>query len=239
MQPGSWGVLMVTSSFAEILTTEARALMAQFPDLATGLGKACAILREQRLFVEESGREAMVQSSDRQQWYAVNGHCTCKAAQYYEKPCQHRLALRLYQRVADALLVDDEARWEPDDDNPAFQPPAAVPALPADAILHIQGKPFVRFEGLLQLAHERGLVELTTTLVQCTLDMAICQATARFQDGRTFTDIGDASPENMAKHLRPHFVRMAATRASARALRRALNISAVAVEELGAEEVEA
>jgi hypothetical protein len=100
---------------------------------------------------------------------------------------------------------------------------------------HIQGKPFVRFEGLLQLAHERGLVSLETTVVSVSLDMAVCQATARFQDGRTFTDIGDASPDNVAKHLRPHFVRMAATRASARALRRALNIRHCVVEELGEE----
>jgi hypothetical protein len=226
---------MVPSAFADVLDTEARPLMAQFPDLATGLGKACVILREQRLFMEESGREAMVQSSNRQQWYIVNGHCTCKAAQYYDKPCCHRLALRLYQRVADALLVDDEARWEPDDDNPAFQPPAATPALPADAMLHIQGKPFVRFAGLLQLAHARGLVALETTVISIGLDLAVCQCVARFRDGRTFTDIGDASPENVAKHLRPHFVRMAATRASARALRRALNVGHCAVEELGEE----
>jgi hypothetical protein len=49
------------------------------------------------------------------------------------------------------------------------------------------------------------------------------------------TDIGDATPQNVKKHLAPHFMRLAATRASARALRRALNIDAVAVEELGEE----
>jgi hypothetical protein len=228
---------MATSAFADVLDTEVSTLIAQFPDLATGLGKAGAILREHRLFMEESGREAMVQSSNRQQWYTVNGHCTCQAAQYYEKPCCHRLALRLYQRVADALLVDNEARWESDDDNPAFQPPAAAPALAADAMLHIQGKPFVRFAGLLQLAHARGLVELSTTVVSVSLDMAVCQATARFQDGRIFTDIGDGSPENVARQLKQHYIRMAATRASARALRRALNISACSVEELSGEEV--
>ena len=143
------------------------------------------------------------------------------------------MALRLYQRVVDALLAEQE-RWEPADTS-AFQPPSAALALPADAILHIQGKPFVRFEGLLQLAHARGLVALETTAVSVSLDQAVCQCIARFADGRTFCDIGDASPENVAKHVRPHFVRMAATRASARALRRALNISACSVEELGNE----
>ena len=230
---------MVTSSFSEVPHREVGILQARFPDLADSLSRACAILAEGRLFVEESGREAMVLASDGQQWYHVNGVCACKASAYRQEPCKHRLALRLYQRVADVLLVDDEERWEPDDDNPAFPPPAATPVLPADAILHIQGKPFVRFEGLLQLAHERGLVALETMVVSVSLDIAVCQATARFQDGRVFTDIGDASPENVAKHLRPHFVRIAATRASARALRRALNIRAAAVEELGADEVEA
>jgi hypothetical protein len=147
---------------------------------------------------------------------------------YRHEPCKHRLGLRLYQRAADALLAGQE-RWEPavTQDEPAPVPP--------EHLLLIQGTPFVRFAGLLQLAHARGLVALETTVVSVSLDQAVCQATARFEDGRVFTDIGDASPENVAKHLRPHFVRMAATRASARALRRALNISACSVEELGEE----
>ena len=119
---------------------------------------------------------------------------------------------------------------------PAVSAPAEdVPGLPAHFLTTIQGKPFVRFEGLLAMAHERGLVALETTVVTVTSDWAVCQSTARVQDGRVFTDIGDASPTNVKKHLAPHFVRMAATRASARALRRALNIDAVAVEELGDE----
>ena len=225
--------MMRPSAFSEVLETEASALMAQFPDLATGLGKACAILREQRLFVEESGREAMVLASAGQQWYAINGHCTCKAAQYYEKPCCHRLALRLYQRVSDALLEEEE-RYTVVSENLA--PPLAAPAMLApEHVLLIQGKPFVTFDGLLAMAHARGLVALETTLISATLDQAICQCTARFADGRVFTDIGEASPDNVAKHLRPHFVRMSATRASARALRRAVNVLHCAVEELGEE----
>ena len=99
----------------------------------------------------------------------------------------------------------------------------------------IQDWPFVTFEGLLAQAHAHGLTALETTVVSVSLDMAVCQCVARFADGRVFCDIGDASPDNVAKHLRSHCIRMAATRASARALRRALNISACSVEELGAE----
>jgi hypothetical protein len=114
--------------------------------------------------------------------------------------------------------------------------PAAAPVLRPEWVVSIQGRSFVRFEGLLELAQARGLVSLETTVVQCNLDLVVCQSVARFQDGRVFTDIGDATPENVAKHVRPHFPRIAATRASARALRRALSISACSVEELGDQE---
>ena len=40
------------------------------------------------------------------------------------------------------------------------------------------------------MAHERGLVALETTVVTVTTDFAVCQSTARWQDGRVFTDIG-------------------------------------------------
>jgi hypothetical protein len=118
---------------------------------------------------------------------------------YRHEPCKHRLGLRLYQRAADALLAGQE-RWEPAVTQAEHAP------VPPEHLLLIQGTPFVRFAGLLQLAHARGLVALETTVVSVSLDQAVCQATARFEDGRVFTDIGDASPENVAKHLRPHFV---------------------------------
>jgi SWIM zinc finger len=223
--------------FAEVLHREVGLLQVQFPALADALSRAYAIVAGGRLFPEEDGRTATVLASDGVGSYIVNGHCTCPASTYRSgEPCKHRLAFRLYQRIADAMLEEDE-RWIPDDATPAFQPPAPTPTLPAEAVLMIQGKPFVKFEGLLQLAHARGLVVLETTVVSVSLDQAVCQATARFQDGRVFTDIGDASPENVAKHLRPHFIRMAATRASARALRRALNVGHCAVEELAGDEV--
>ena len=114
---------------------------------------------------------------------------------------------------------------------------APPPVIPADGLTMIQGKPFVRFEALLQMAHAQGLLRLETTMVQCSEVLAVCQATATFKDGRVFTDIGDATERNVPKHLAPHFIRLAATRASARALRRALNLSVCSLEELDGSEV--
>jgi len=104
--------------------------------------------------------------------------------------------------------------------------------IPPQYIQLIHGKPFVRYAGLLAMAHERGLQKLEATFVSVTDALAVAQATAAFQDGRHFVESGDATPENVHFGVRPHFARLALTRAKARALRDALNIGICAVEEL-------
>lgn len=52
----------------------------------------------------------------------------------------------------------------------------------------------------------------------------------------TFFAIGDASPENCGTMVKPHYPRMAETRAQGRLLNRALNLNAVMAEELFEEE---
>jgi hypothetical protein len=47
-----------------------------------------------------------------------------------------------------------------------------------------------------------------------------------------FRGAADSTPDNVGKQVKPHWRRMALTRAKARALRDALNINLVAVEEL-------
>ncbi len=65
--------------------------------------------------------------------------------------------------------------------------------------------------------------------------MAIVRAVVETSKG-TFTGIGDAGPENVNRMIRPHIIRMAETRAKARALRDAVNIGIVTLEELGGED---
>ncbi len=98
------------------------------------------------------------------------------------------------------------------------------------------GKQYVLFAGLLDEAHARGLKGIDTELLQVPDDangnMAVIKATVEMEDGRLFSGIGDASPNNVGKAIAPHIIRMAETRAKARALRDAVNVGATALEEL-------
>src|SRR5919112_5474035 len=104
-----------------------------------------------------------------------------------------------------------------------------------------QGKQYVLFAGLLDEAHNRGLRGIDTELVQVPTpdngNVAVVKATVEMEgpdegQGRIFSGIGDASPENVGRNIVPHIIRMAETRAKARALRDAVNVGATALEEL-------
>lgn len=104
-----------------------------------------------------------------------------------------------------------------------------------------QGKRFVLYAGLLEEAHERGLRGIETELLQTPSaengEVAVVKAAVRTEDGR-FSGIGDASPQNVSRNIAPHLIRMAETRAKARALRDAINVGVTALEELDGDSTE-
>ena len=105
-------------------------------------------------------------------------------------------------------------------------------SVPSQFVSSIKGKPFVQFAGLLTVAHGQGLLSLTERVTHVTDTYVMAEARAEFEDGRVFVGVGDSSPENVGKEVQPHWRRLAGTRAMARALRQALNISMCSVEEL-------
>jgi hypothetical protein len=109
-----------------------------------------------------------------------------------------------------------------------------------------QGKLYILYAGLLDEAHRRGLRDIGTELKQeptaenghvaIVKAVVVMEEKSFFKDDetkkpilydtttRTFSGIGDASPENVGRNIVPHILRMAETRAKARALRDAVNV---------------
>lgn len=111
-------------------------------------------------------------------------------------------------------------------------------------LITLSGKQYVTYEGLLDEAHRRGLRAIRTELVQAPAESngwtAICRAEVEL-DGepvRRFSGLGDANAQSVGRAIAPHILRMAETRAKARALRDAVNIGITAFEELGGNDTE-
>jgi len=160
----------------------------------------------------------------------LNGYgasCTCgdyakNSRQDENFHCKHILAV-LNSESGDILVTEFLAKHKPKLDD--------------HWITSIQGNEFVKYAGLLDLGHQRGLLKLEVEAVQYpTKDNnheAICKAVAASKTGEVFTDIGDANPNNTSEKVSKHLLRMASTRAKARVLRDFNNIGMTALEELG------
>ncbi|MGI8424698.1 MAG: hypothetical protein ACR2NO_11430 [Chloroflexota bacterium] len=102
-------------------------------------------------------------------------------------------------------------------------------------VINRQGVDYVLYAGLLDEAHAHGLSSIRTQLVQAPTgqngQVAICLAEVTTERG-TFTGLGDASPENASRAMANALIRLAETRAKARALRDAINVNMMVVEEL-------
>ena len=156
------------------------------------------------------------------------GRCTCPDYQTRVKTdgdfkCKHICA------VADAIINHDVEGAE--------HLEKMKPKLDERFIKNIQGKDFVIYSGLLDLAHQNGLVKLEVKTLQLPTkdngNEAICHAIAETKYGEVYADVGDANPKNVNTKIAAHIIRMASTRAKARALRDMTNIGITCLEELG------
>ena len=100
-------------------------------------------------------------------------------------------------------------------------------------IIRLQGREYVTFRGLLFVAHEAGLESIDVKMASWDPQSKTCimMATVKGKRG-VFTDVGDASPHNVNKMIANATIRMASTRAQARALRSYLGVGFTSLEEL-------
>jgi hypothetical protein len=114
-----------------------------------------------------------------------------------------------------------------------------------------QGKDYVTYPGLVDALHQLslGFFSVDTRIEQLPTgengQQAVCSACVRVYDPdnpdvirRSVTGLGDASPANVSRMMANALIRMAETRAKARALRDLLNVGMVAYEELGPQSAE-
>jgi len=102
-------------------------------------------------------------------------------------------------------------------------------------IINLQGKDYITHEGLLKLAHHKGLANITSKIIEVNVEKGVCivQARVMMENGKMFSGLGDATPQNLNAMIKPHFIRMAETRAINRALRFATGLGMCSFDELG------
>jgi hypothetical protein len=104
-----------------------------------------------------------------------------------------------------------------------------------DHVVRINGKDFVKYSGLLDIAESRGLVRLEVEVIQFPAEennhTAVCLAKVELED-KICADIGEASAKTLSPEVSDYLLSMASTRSKARALKTALSIGAVSDVEL-------
>ena len=174
----------------------------------------------------------------------VTAKCDCaEAATADGHWCRHRLAYALAKRTTEALVPSSPLQavlgGPLDKRVPPVLPQDDLASVPPHLVMQFkfqgQEQTHLLYDGLLWLAQRRrgGLVSLSATFTAVTAELALATATATFADGSCWTEAADATPDNVkSPAVKPHFPRMALTRAKARALRDALSVGTCAVEEL-------
>ena len=100
---------------------------------------------------------------------------------------------------------------------------------------HPEPRESIAYAELLKLAHDEGLKSVSTSLILTPCEengrLCIVKASVDTSHGH-FEGLGDADPGSVEEQFVPHLIRVAETRAKARALRDAVNVGVVSLEEL-------
>lgn len=221
----------------------------RFPHSLDRIERAYSLVHAASVVLHPATKSATVTSSDGTRTYHVNGTCACPdAPRAPEAYCKHRLAAAILRKAVGLVeewkaatapvtmtpqaLETTEEVAEPVTEEPV--PTAApvleaevegsTPRIPREFLYDRHGTTAILWGGLLHMAHEAGMHSMTVDVVTVTPEVAVMRATARFNDGGEWSDIGDAAPGNVGTRIAPHFIRMASTRAMARVLRLALDV---------------
>lgn len=246
---------MSTLTFQQaLMQVEAQARSVLDGALHERLSCAVALVNESRVFQTSHGVWQVESTSTEDLVYTPNGTCECKDFQFNDPPkgwCKHRLAVALARRVQ-VLMTQPQTPVVPSESPRVDQSEQKSVALAGDmdettelasrtgpvrvARKHVEylkgaDRPFIKFAGLLLLAHERGLVSLKAEWTYNDENLSLARAVAVFPDNKVFEECGDSTPQN-AKNIGLHWRRMSLTRAKARALRDALGLDVVSVEEM-------
>jgi len=224
------------TTFPAMLTQLTAVAHARLPQEQHGrLEMGHAIVVAGGVFPEEDGVHFSVcsQEGEAAHTYFVNGSCPCKDAKFQapQARCKHLFAALLYKRTLEELAAP------PVPEAAEVPPTEAKLQIPGHYLVTIQGVTCIRLVGLIHLAHKRGLRELHADFTYNDENLALAHAVAIFPpnpwfpDGGHFEESGDATPTN-AKKIGEHWRRMALARSKARALRDALDINMVSVEEM-------
>jgi hypothetical protein len=231
---GEYPMSDVQKVWHDSIHTQAAKAKAKYPELNGRVDHARDLVLGQLVTPHADGVfEVRSQTKKGFHYVVTQDKCPCPDAENAPQGlCKHVLATMIWRRARTA--VETLATAQPQETPPMHDADAAptAPGIQPKYLVTIQGKSFITYQGLLQMAQDAGLMSLKAEFISVTEKLALARATARFLDGREFGECGDATPENVNKRIAPHFPRMALTRAKARCLRDALSIDMTAVEEL-------
>jgi hypothetical protein len=150
------------------------------------LEKAIRLVRSGSVELHADGSAVVISESDGLTGYLIaNGRCTCPDFQFQPSEvagwCCHKIARALVLRLQRHALAPTSAtrevptgdengtRCENASTEPSGEPRANLRSseqkngvsVPPEYVVWIQNKPFVKFAGLLQMAHAQHLVELS------------------------------------------------------------------------------